>query len=311
MRHLAIRTGINVFEEVLSSLEKKVPDNYVKHITSANYSSFTDALRIRPLFVPYYLVYLTITGEEDSKLITFIKQSAGVSYIRLVIMTRSQEVFESLSTELKGFDFLFMDSYNVSDDFMCRYIRYKLHKLGLPYAALTENKIRLIRRRIRYKEYALDNSLELLARSKFTVNTIKELIQPYKGVTLSNIDRCFFDSDRSDQVAAIIFSHRFYVDSIYKSICRYLAKWFCMYDEYISGRLTHSTVMQWIEKYGSAKNFNVKYDYQAKRWLESFERHSYDMMMTIYIMLQEKQNVTSYRKAVLLLEILKGVIHET
>ena len=279
-----LRTGINVFHKYLDMLESQITRDCIINLNSRNYREYTKTFEVKPMFSRCYLVYAEVEDLEAKYLDYLIGLSAS-RWVQLILKVRNREIFDSLKYHKVFSSFRFLDCYNLPKKIWHSYIRYELRINGCPEEKITEAAVTRIRNRARYKEYVLDSVLPILAQTDMSLKTINSYIQPYNGVTLQNIGFKIFDPNKSKPVADLIYRYRNYIDPVYKNIRDYLAEWFKLYDEFISGNLSEDNLLAWVATTG--QKYNITYDYQARQWLDSFTRYSYEFMLVAFLTVQE------------------------
>lgn len=283
-KDIVLRTGVDVFRPVLDRLESAVSQNSVKHISSMTSVNTIKALHVRPMFSKKYIIYASLS-EEDPKYTNTLLELSQLSWIQLIVTVSNRAVFDSLSYDAKFKQFVFLDCYKVSNAILEEYIRYSLLKNGCNPKYITKTSITRIRRRARFRTYVLDSVLPILAKTNLSQKIVESHIAPYTGVTLSNIGRRFFEPAKKIHVARFLNRYRNYISIIFKSVKSYVESWLSLYDEYVSGRLSEETALDWLET--SGEKFKIYYSYEITAWLESFSTYSYDFMLIVFVELQE------------------------
>lgn len=278
-----LRTDINVFHKYLDSLESKMTKDCIIHIDPHNYKDYLKSFKVKPMFSRCYLVYAAVE-DLDTRYLEYLAGLSLNKWVQLILTIRNREVFDALRYHKVFASFRFLDCYNLTKEAWHAYIRYELKVNGCPPEKITKAAVTRIRNRAKYKEYVLDSVLPILARTDMSLKTINSYIQPYTGVTLQNIGAKIFDPTKRKPVAELIYRYRNYIDPIYKSIREYISTWLTIYDDFVQGNLSEECLMTWVAN--SGHKYSIIYDYQARAWLDSFSRYSYEFMLLAFITMQ-------------------------
>lgn len=292
-RHIVLRKGINIYGRYLAVLEARINKSNIKTLAQDNYLGLMSVLSTKPMLSRYYLVYASVgkLDKVDHKYLDFLKVLSTYKWIYLVITTEIRETFDGLRF-IKAFNsFTFLNCYGLSNDILHAYIRSELLANGASKNSVTEDVIKRIRTRIRYKEYTLDSVLPQLACTELKIADINRIISPYTGVTVSNFGRMLFEPKKKKPVADILCKYRKYPDTIFKNVQEYVNTWLKLYNDFHSGELCEDNAFQWLEEHG--KQYNLLYEYQIRQWLESFSRYSYDFMILVLLQLESATNTVT------------------
>lgn len=301
MKHILIRTGIDVFKYTFQDLEAKFPPSSIISVTSQNYMEKLKKLSMRPMFSKKYLVYVTLI-DNSRETITAVTTLSNLKWVKLIVQTNNSDVFLELMGSLDSARWLIVNSYETSDELKEEYLRRELLALNCEPKYITDYKLKLIRRRLRYQEHKASLYLPTLASSPMTIKLIESTIPLYSGVTVSNIGRVFFEKSKHARVANLVYRYRYYIKNIYRNISDYIDTWLALYEQYITGNLNESTIDNWIVKNG--KQYKIKYNYQVQQFLDSFLKISADMMILIKMQLAEHSTDSSYNKTILLIRLM-------
>lgn len=304
---IVLRTGVNLYGRFLDSLEQKATKNCIKNITESTFRDYIVAFASKPMFSKYYLVYAELNSLDgvEKAYFDFLEMLITIPWVKLIIKVSSYETFDKLKYIKVFKSFMFLDCYNQPKEILEKYIRRELIRYGADQSLITDDCVSCIRRRVRHKEYVLDGVLPQLACTGLTKREIFALITPYKGVTLNNFGSRFFEPERKRPIAEFLQKYYKYPDSLYKAVMAYIEKWFKLYEDYISGELSHDNIINWIDTKG--KQFDINYEYQASTWLQSFSRYSYDWMVFVFIELQAVSRANSSQKILALYKIYRMV----
>lgn len=290
-RHIVLRKGINIYGRYLAVLEARINKSCIKTLAQDNYLGLMSVLSTKPMLSRYYLVYAALGKLEkvDHRYLDFLKVLSTYKWVYLIITTDVRETFDGLRY-IKAFsDFTFLNCYGLSNDILYAYIRSELISNGARKELVTENVIKRIRSRIRYKEYTLDSVLPQLACTELKIADINRIIAPYTGVTLSNFGRSLFDPKKKKPVADLLCKYRKYPDSLFRSVQEYVSTWLKLYDSFYTGELCEDNAIQWLEEHG--KQYSLVYEYQVHQWLESFSMYSYEFMILVLLQLESATTV--------------------
>ena len=306
-KNIVLRKGINIYGRYLASFEAKLTASSIKHISADTYINYLTCFNSRPMLSRYYMIYAEVgkLTKIDKRYIDYLKALAVLQWVKLIIVTDVRETFDELKYIKPFSDFIYLNCYGLSAEVLEAYIHKELLDHGAAKELVTSDVVTRIRRRARYKEYVLNSVLPHLACTKLTVKDINKSITPYTGVTLSNFGRCFFNPEKAKPVSDLLIKYRKYPDTIYHEVQNYVSTWLKLYDQYHSGELSEDNLLEWIES--SGKSFGISYDYQAKAWLQSFSRYSYDFMILVILQLQEAAGKNNSVKMLALYKIYRMV----
>lgn len=285
LKHIVLRTGIDIFSGILKSVETNLNPSCIVNVDQSNYTSLA-VCKTKPMFSRYYMLYVTLHDIEnvDNLYLNWITNASSINWIILVIKTDNRATFEQLHFK-KPFDsFTYLDCYNVQTVILDKYIKGRLLSYGAPAQLVTNKAVVCIRRRVKYREYILDSMLPRLAATDLSRKAIYSLIAPYTGVTVSNFGMKLFDTSKAKPVAELMFRYCRYPDTLFRNTYDFIQKWFSLYSVFISGELSDSNVMDWIFTSGSA--YQITKEYQVRQWLQLLSSYSYEFMCIAFAELQ-------------------------
>lgn len=303
MRSVVIRTGVGCYRYLVASLRKAAGGTYTT-ISDTTYQQYVDKLSYHPMFTKYYLV--EIVYHPDPKFDDFIFNTLLKSaWIQCVIYTDNREVFEQLQERCHKLNVLFFNSYDVSDEYLIKYIRKYVwdatdHKIKLSY-----DTAKYIRKRIKFQDYLLDSKLDLLIHTDFSRQTIRAMIPLYRGVKLSTFPLHFFLGDRKEEIMSFLVRYQRSIDYLYKPLVEFVTTWLQLYEKYLAGEISPMNYTQWMLVNGD--RYGIKYKYQIENWMKLFNLYSYDLVTWIRTQLYFHKDDSSFFKTLFLFKLTRGL----
>lgn len=306
MKHIAIRTGINSYRYTVQKLKSKLTPDAILMVTHDNYQELAERLKHRPMFSKYFL--LEIHFESDSRFLEFITNCMHSSWIQCVIYASNKEGFEQLQQKFRREDIIFYDSYQTPDSILIKYIQQAVWDLSNKTIKLDKATATHIRNRVKFQDYLLDGKLELLVHTDFSKATINKMIPKYRGVKLATLPYHFFKAEKKREVAGFLVRYKNNIDTLYKPIVKFVGIWLELYEFYFTGELSSTNYIDWMAAHGV--EYEIRYDYQIQRWLDLLAMYSYEKVLVIKMMLDEASEQSSYKKTLLLLNLLRSSNYE-
>lgn len=305
MKHLIVRTGIAVYRYTVMKMKDKVGANACMYLNESNYTKYSDKVAHRPMFSRYYLVELD--WEPDSRLANHVISNLFTSnYVQCIVYVSDRDAFESLEQLYsKDNNFVFLDCYNVTPEFLDAYIVRTIYDLTKGEVTLSAKKAELIRKRVRYQEHILDAKLELLAFTDLTIKTITQHIPPYRGVTISTFPYHFFMGEKKGEIAIFLTRYRRYPATLYKPLLEFMATWDELYTLYLDGEISQYNYIEWMLRNG--KPYGITKDYHIERWMKLFRKHSYERFVYFNMKIQTTSSLPDYEKILLLVQIERSI----